>query len=710
MFGIINPWILAGLAAVGLPVLIHFLTRARPRVIRYPTYHLLVQAGSGRQALDRLRTWIVLALRTLAVAALVLAFTRPFLKAPGADLEPGQARRVVLVVDASMSMRAVEGGIPLFSKARAQAADVLRSLDPGSAAAVVFIGARPRAALPALSTNLATLHEELTRAEATLERGDPAAALALAERLLDGRGMVYVFSDFQRTNWGAVDFGALKGLGLVLRPVARTPIDNVGIVAVEKSPTEPIEGETVELACTVFNATAARRLETVHLDLEGVTQKADLELQPYSSGTATFNFSLPTAGCYPGRLALAPDALNDDNTSYFKVRVRRGLRVLLVSDAERTDTSSAAFFIATALRPSEYSATGLTVVRRHSQEVDRASLETADAFFIVAPAALGGDTIDILSRRVTDGAYLACFLDGPTAATVVGALGGASSGAITPPFQLLRPVSVGRGAGEALETPDSPRGPLRVFGSPDQGDLGGLQFRRHWLTEAAPARQEEVLAQFPDGSAALALSPAGRGTAVFANFPVAPDGSNIAGSPLFPAMLHELVRALRTSVSEGLNTPGNPWQIDVLELKPSDSDEKPYAVKAPDGRTLGAVVLARGRTVRLALPAVALPGHYPVTHGAAQADVGVVNVDPKETDTRPLAIAELVRTEGADRGATISVVDDEGQLTSAGRPTELWPHLAAVVAVCLSGEMLLLALWRRRRAKVVSQRLEGRAR
>jgi hypothetical protein len=230
------------------------------------------------------------------------------------------------------------------------------------------------------------------------------------------------------------------------------------------------------------------------------------------------------------------------------------------------------------------------------------------------------------------------------------------------------------------------------------------------LTEVAPARKEEVLAQFPDGSAALALSPAGRGTAVFANFPVAPDGSNIAGSPLFPAMLHELVRALRTSVSEGLNTPGNPWQIDVLELKASDSDEKPYVVKAPDGRALDAVVLARGRTVRLALPAVALPGHYPVTHGAAQADVGVVNVDPKETDTRPLAIAELVKTEGADRGATISVVDDEGQLTSAGRPTELWPHLAAVVAVCLSGEMLLLALWRRRRAKAVSQRLEGRAR
>jgi len=31
-----NPWLLAGLAAVGLPVLIHYLTRARPRRVAFP--------------------------------------------------------------------------------------------------------------------------------------------------------------------------------------------------------------------------------------------------------------------------------------------------------------------------------------------------------------------------------------------------------------------------------------------------------------------------------------------------------------------------------------------------------------------------------------------------------------------------------------------------------------------------------------------------
>jgi len=171
--GFLHPSFLAGLAAVGLPVLIHFLTRARPRVIRYPPYRLLLDAGSGRQALHRLRTFAVLALRAVLVAGLVLAFARPFPAGSSAEPERGAARQAALLVDASLSMRASDRGVSLFARARAQAADVLRGLDPGSSAAVVLIGARPVPLLPALSRNLPALHEALAAAGATLERGEP---------------------------------------------------------------------------------------------------------------------------------------------------------------------------------------------------------------------------------------------------------------------------------------------------------------------------------------------------------------------------------------------------------------------------------------------------------------------------------------------------------------------------------------------------------
>src|SRR5215213_6214807 len=175
--GFTNPWMLAALAAAGLPVLIHFLTRARPRRVVFPPFKFLLEAGAGQQSLHRLRTFLLLALRCLAVLALVLLFARPFLKPTGAAGAAEAGKRVVLVVDASLSLRAIQNGTPLFARAQAEAADVLRSLEPGTEAGIVLIGATPRPLLPALSRNIPALHDELVKAQPTYEAADPAAAL-----------------------------------------------------------------------------------------------------------------------------------------------------------------------------------------------------------------------------------------------------------------------------------------------------------------------------------------------------------------------------------------------------------------------------------------------------------------------------------------------------------------------------------------------------
>src|SRR5437867_2253717 len=195
-----NPWMLAALAAVGLPILIHYLTRARPRRIIFPPFKFLVEACAGQQAAHRLRTIVLLTIRTLAILALVLLFARPFLKPSGPAGSAGVATRVVLVLDASLSMRAVQRGVPLFSRAQAEAADVLRTLETGSEAGIILAGVTPRPLLPALSPNLPALHDELVKARATFEQGDPAAALALAKKMLGGGGTIYIFSDFQKSN------------------------------------------------------------------------------------------------------------------------------------------------------------------------------------------------------------------------------------------------------------------------------------------------------------------------------------------------------------------------------------------------------------------------------------------------------------------------------------------------------------------------------
>jgi len=668
-----NPLFLAGLAAVGLPVLIHFLTRARPRRIAFPPFKFLVEACAGQQAVHRLRTIILLAVRCLAVLALVLLFARPFLKPRGAAASPEAARRVVLVLDASLSMRAIHQGVPLFARAQAEAADVLRALDSGSEAAVVLIGATPRPLLPALSRNIPALHDALVQTQPTFENGDVPAALAVARKLLgDGPGTLHLFSDFQQSNWSAVDT-LPAGLICHLRRAAPMPVENVALTSIQLAPAEPVAGEAVEVTCTVFNCTPRPRQETVRLELGDFAQEKRVTVQPFSSAVTAFTVSFPQPGPVTGKATLAPDDLREDNTRHLALRVHKALQLLLVSDADANDRRSAAFFVNYALAPSAQAAPGLGVVRRHSQDADRGILETADVFVLVAPATLTGEAVEIISRRVKDGAQLLVFLDGPTAPAL-------ATAAFAPPFQLLRALA--SATGEPVLA-----GPRKLFADSDSSDWTGLRFRRHFQTQLLEGRRDDVLLFYPDGAVALALSPVGKGAAVFANLPLTPDAGDFVGSPLFPTLLHELLRALRRGAEERAVTPGTAWTLDAATL-----GEGAITVRGPDDQKVEAQSLASGRTTRLALPAAQLPGIYLAAQSGTVVGAGAVNVDPRESDTRPIALETL--KPGA--GATVAIARDEGELLVSGKTRPLWPLLAGTAAALLALEMALLAAWRRK--------------
>jgi hypothetical protein len=666
-----NPLMLAGLMAAGLPVLIHYLTRARPRRIAFPPFKFLVEACAGQQAVHRLRTIVLLTVRCLAVLALVLLFARPFLKPTGAAVSPESGKRVVLILDASLSMRAVQRGVPLFARGQAEAADVLRALEGGTEAAVILEGAVPRPLLPALSQNIPALHDELVRSQPTYENGDPAAALALAEKMLRGSGTIYVFSDFQKSNWERVS--QLPG-GVIcrLRPVTSGAIDNVAITAARLAPAEPVVGEPVEVICTVFNCTPRPREENVRLELGDFAPETRVTIPAFGVADAVFNVVFPHAGSFAGKASIQPDDLREDDTRYLVAHVSKALQILLISDTEPADQRSVAFYISHALVPSPQAAPGLTLVRRHSQDTDRGILETADVFVLVAPAMLTGEAVEIISRRLNEGARLIVFLDGPTAPMLMPA-------AFAPPYQLQGAVT--SATGDPIIA-----GPRKLFAGGDAGDFSALRFRRHYQNQVIENRAGEVMLAYPDGSAALTLSAVGQGAAVFANLPLTPDGGDFIGSPMFPAMLHELLRALRREAGERGVTPGVAWMLDV-----PTSGEGAVTVTDPEGHAVEAQIVASGRTTRLALPGVRLPGVYQIKQGDTTIASAVVNVDPRESDTRPLALENLKSGEGS----AVTVVRGEEDLLLAGKTRPIWPQLASAAAVLLALEMLLLAMWRR---------------
>ena len=98
-----QPWLLPLLALAGVPLLVHLLSRTRPPVYRFSNLEFLQRVIRRTARFRKPKDWLLLAMRTLAIAALAAAFLGPLLLSKN-GLLPGEKRTVVLLVDRSASM------------------------------------------------------------------------------------------------------------------------------------------------------------------------------------------------------------------------------------------------------------------------------------------------------------------------------------------------------------------------------------------------------------------------------------------------------------------------------------------------------------------------------------------------------------------------------------------------------------------------------
>src|ERR1700712_3028763 len=103
-FFFLVPAILAGLAAISIPLVLHLRRREREKPMRFPSLMFLQRIRISTARRRRITDIPLLLLRALIVALAVLAFARPVWHSRQAVAASATARRVVLLVDRSMSM------------------------------------------------------------------------------------------------------------------------------------------------------------------------------------------------------------------------------------------------------------------------------------------------------------------------------------------------------------------------------------------------------------------------------------------------------------------------------------------------------------------------------------------------------------------------------------------------------------------------------
>ncbi len=650
--GLLAPWFLAGLVALALPVWLHLLRRRQAPPRPFPSLMLFEphQESSVRQR--RLRYLLLLALRCLVLAALALAFARPYREVAAAG--GGADRLVMLALDDSFSMRQGDR----MARARRAALEELARLRAGERVQVIAFSSTVRA------LTVASREREAARAAiASLEAGDGRnsyAELSRALRLIAGaeRGPVvaHVFTDLQQSAMPASfrDLALPAAVRLELHPVSESQLDNWTVESVDV-PAAMYSSRKMRLRATLASFAGRPARRRVHVVLDGRTvESREVELPAGSRAAVEFMLPEPAHGMHRGEVRMEPpDAFPADDRRLFAFERRDSRPALFVHEAR--DRRSWLYF-STALE-----ASGLGAFRlEESTPEELTGRNLAQYAFVVLSdvTSLPGDLGRALQEYVESGGGVLVALGPATAAR-----GRASW-----------PLTSTHADGDATASP-------RTVGTMDeahpslegQGRWEGVRFDRAVKADPGSGR---VLARLSDGTPLIWEQGAGAGRVlVFASA-----FDNLANDlPLHPVFVPFVERT--AAYLAGLEeAPGSLTVGAAVSLASGELRGLAAEVIGPGGQrllSLDEAAAARSLVLERA-------GHYEIRRAGGRTLAFAANPDPRESDLRP-APDEIITLW---RGGSAAAERRDGGTLERSRQGLWQPLLAFALAAALAESLL----------------------
>lgn len=689
---LLHPWaLILGGAAIGLPLLIHWLTRPRPLRLPLSTIRFVHQAVRQRRARHRLRDVLILLARGLAVACLAAAFARPLTGSHTlvSAEESADATRVI-ILDCSQSMAAQQRGVELFERGRARAAELL-AYRAGLRANLLLAATRTQAAFAGASQNFAALRDALAQAAPQAEPLDVPRAMAVASEILaatpeSARRELVIISDFQRSSWGAADFASVPERTVIqLESVAPAEaIDNVALL--RAGAVAGVEGgRDTRVEIEVGNFGRAARPVEVELAFGSATRRLSGVCPAY--GRLTLSAEVPPEpGWQTGRARLinVDDALPADDERALVAEVRPAPVFALVTRqaADRRPTSSN--LLERALVPvlAEGRAARQRVRRVDPAHLDREALAAADALVLDHPGKLSAEAVTLLAAALQRGRPVLYVAAEPTDALNLRALAEAAGDKLRMPVEFLPPSAARPRRALSLAEMRQESAVFAAFGE-DLATVtaplrfaGGLDSRR-----IDRALADDVLASYNDSSACLVLATCGLGTLAVLNADLS--ASNLPGSPVFVALVSELTERTLSRPGATAVVCGQPLHA---YLPDEAGGRAGLELRGPDGAAPELGELTEEETAVLwRSDAVGVPGVYEVRR-ERPVFAFAAGIAPSESDLRALSASAF---QGQLTGGR--QLEFRGAAESEGQRDHWWTWFAVACVVAVLCE--IAALW-----------------
>jgi len=696
----LTPAFFFGAAALAVPIVIHLIHREKRETLPFPSLMFLSKIPYRSVRRQKIRHWLLLALRCAALVLLVAAFARPYLsQASQAGTSLGGARELVILLDRSYSMAYGDH----YPRAAAAAREAIASLGPADRGSLVLFAdhaealTRPTSQQSELQAALGTA----ARPGSGVTRYGP--ALKLARKILEesslSRREVLLITDFQKVGWdGQEEVRLPEGTALTRVDVSDKETTNVAVASVvlEREWVSGRERIAASARLTNKGAKAHSNLD-VALELnQRALQVKQVSLEPNSSTTMAFSPFILPEGTSRGTLSIGDDSLAPDNRFHFVLSPGQSLPVLILEGPQGRRERS--LFLSRAL--------GLGDRPSFRVEVRKAQG--------LAPSDLARASVVIVNDAPGPGAELARALRGfvEKGGGLILALGEASTPAGWQevagellPGSFGTPTDRTSDWGGTLAYIDHTHPVFEIFRAPRSGDFSAARFFRYRGVTASAG----VLARFDDGAVALAERKLGEGKVLVYASTFDTFWNDLGLQPVFLPFVHQLVKYAGRfaearswyTVGEVLDL-GEPQAATAASEKPADPKRETGAalvVTTPSGRKLQP---ARGGDSGLLV--LEEQGFYEVrpVGGEGRSQTVAVNLDVSESDLSSLDPEELAGAV-APSGSGSGTAALTGEMTPEERERRqaFWWYILVAVLLLLAMETALSN--RLSRAKAVGE-------
>ena len=671
------PGFLVGLITLAIPVVIHLLQLRKPQRVLFTNTEFIKQLELTVARQRRIKQWLVLLTRVLALAFLVLAFCQPFIPAQhSAGLT--SASNVQVFVDTSPSMQvAGESSENLFQDAVQQAKRL--ASEYGTQARLTLLNGR-RATLTAAAYQSSLLDLKLGAEGTDLQK-----ILVIRPA---SNGPLYVFSDFQKNELSSAWLSTLKSGGdIVLVPQKGKQSANVCVDSVW------LDDAFVRVRTNL--ALHVRLRNGGQLDATDCPVKVFLGQQQLAAFRTTVGAGQTVAAVVQvqiadnalalGRVVTEDAPVRFDNTYYFTLQPSAQIKIVEIGPKPATQMvyRNEPVFNYT------YSP---------SDVINYASLSAASLVIVREAPQIALGLREALQGVIKRGASV----------VIVPSADEASHASYQQLFQ-------GLGIGFPQWEPVAKIPELREVGMPSaQGvffrDVFGAQQRQVSMPKAAPVlrwpRTGEDILKFRDGDTYLASFKAGPGQVYVFSAPFAAAYSDFESHALFVPVLYRLAMlSYHNSQLPAYKLNQSDLKLTVTATGTKGEEAGFRLVK--DSLTLIPGQRLLGGELLLTMPAgLAEPGFYQLQRQNRVITTLAFNQDKRESELASYSAADLRQLLGADY-PNVRVLEGPADVTVAqyraeqtGQP--LWRYCLIAALLCLLAEALLLRWGRRMQPVSVS--------